>query len=94
MKKQDFDKLEQMLDEMFKIDNILDIPTLQMQDYECVMYKVASENPNDSEMLEFGIRMLHKIYNAKITIYYSWIDTLEKETYRALEEYVFNSKNA
>ena len=91
MKERSFEVLEQELDKMLENPSRLHTPIIEMQHYEALMNKVASENSGDFEMLEFGARMLHKIYEAKTAIYCAWMDTLENETYRALEKYVFVS---
>lgn len=92
MKERKFTLIEEILDDMLSINSRLNIPTSSMQDYEAFLYEEASENPNDIKVLEFGIRMLHKIYDARTKRDYDWLDTLEKETYRILEMYTF-SKN-
>ena len=89
MKEYDFEKLEEFLDEILAVESRLRIPVIEIQSYEARIYKLASENPKDIEMLKFGIRMIHKIYEANNVWNLYWMDTLEKETYRALEEYVF-----
>ena len=77
------------MDEILNVESRLTVPALEIQSYEARIYRLASENPKDIEMLKFGTRMLHKIYQANSLWYLDWMDTLEKETYRALEKYVF-----
>lgn len=78
--KQLINEIKKSFEEILEGKSYLGVNIPALEDYRITLLELTTEYPNKATF-EFGLQLMHHIYNAKIEKKFGWLNDVEKYTY-------------